>query len=185
MDNVFYEVEQGLSWEDCDEIIYAAKDLLAPSTILGKQIEDFRVADSVFLPDDPCIGLRSLKSLAAELTRLPESHQEQVHVVRYRAGGEYKGHYDFLQYLDDKSYLENGGDRYYTVLAYLNDNYKGGRTVFPRREISVKPELGKVIVWKNLFDDFTADETSFHAGYPVTEGEKWIAVIWVRQSKRY
>jgi prolyl 4-hydroxylase len=180
----FFEVEDGLKFQDCNELIDAAKSKLKPASILGEQIDDFRVADSVFLSNGCCIGANIFQSVASELTGLPITHQEMIHVVRYRAGGEYKGHYDFLQYLEDKSYLDNGGDRYFTVLAYLNDNYKGGRTVFPRRQVSVKPELGKIIVWKNLHDDFTADESSFHAGYPVTEGEKWIAVIWVRQNKR-
>jgi prolyl 4-hydroxylase len=47
----------------------------------------------------------------------------------------------------------------------------------------VKPEMGKLLVWKNLNDDLSINLNSLHAGLPVTLGEKWICIIWVRERK--
>jgi prolyl 4-hydroxylase len=47
----------------------------------------------------------------------------------------------------------------------------------------VTPEMGKLVVWKNLNDDMSINLNSLHAGLPVTEGEKWICIIWVRERK--
>lgn len=45
--------------------------------------------------------------------------------------------------------------------------------------------------YNSLIDNFTfwgetpmiADYDSLHAGMPVTSGEKWIAIVWVREKK--
>jgi prolyl 4-hydroxylase len=178
----FFEIENSFKEEYCDELITISKEILEPTSIIGEPIEGYRVADGIFLPSsNSSESVSAFRSLASQLTKMPVSHQEDVHIVRYKTGGEYKGHYDFFQYAEDKSHMTKGGDRYFTVLTYLNDNFKGGRTVFPKKQVSVKPVKGKTIVWKNLFDNFQPDESSYHAGFPVTEGEKWIAIIWVRQ----
>jgi len=182
MNTSFLELENSLDLSYCDDLVEIAKNILHPAKIIGEQIEGYRTADSVFLPPTNIAeSVCAFRDFASKITNFPISHQEDVHIVRYKTGGEYKVHYDFLQHLEDKSHIRDGGDRYFTVLLYLNDNFKGGRTVFPVKQISVKPKKGKAIVWKNLFDNFQPDESSYHAGFPVTEGEKWIGVIWVRQ----
>ena len=82
-------------------------------------------------------------------------------------------------------YVKTGGNRTHTALFYLNDDFEGGETEFPKLDIKVKPELGKLLLWTNMNDDGTLDYDSLHAGLPVIEGEKWILVIWVREQKFY
>ncbi|XP_071505461.1 transmembrane prolyl 4-hydroxylase-like [Diadema antillarum] len=101
--------------------------------------------------------------------------------------------------------------RYATILYYLNDVEEGGETAFPvadmknnskefisslpydaydlssscRRNLAVKPETGKAVLWYNhLVDDDTGwmgnrDGFSLHGGCEVTKGIKWIANNWI------
>ena len=38
-------------------------------------------------------------------------------------------------------------------------------------------------MWTNLNENGSLDYDSKHAGLPVLSGEKWIAIVWVRQNK--
>ena len=53
---------------------------------------------------------------------------EGLQVLRYTKTQKYEGHFD---YFFDKSSIQNGGNRYATVLTYLADTEEGGETVFP------------------------------------------------------
>ena len=82
-------------------------------------------------------------------------------------------------------YLENGGQRVITALAYLNNVDKGGETSFPSIGKLVSPEKGKIVVF-HLCRQGTYDSNpnAFHGALPVLEGEKWAFNLWFRQNKR-
>jgi prolyl 4-hydroxylase len=65
----------------------------------------------------------------------------------------------------------------------LNEGFEGGETKFVKKNISIKASVGNMLVWSNLkeSDLETLDYESKHAGLPVISGEKWIAIVWVRQ----
>jgi len=118
------------------------------------------------------------------LTNMPAAHQEQLQVVHYDVGGKFTPHYDAC---DDKPEVcarldENGGQRYATLLIYLNDGFEGGGTNFPKIGKSVVPEKGKAVLFFNVSDDESRAiiPESMHEGAPVTRGEKWVANKWVR-----
>jgi prolyl 4-hydroxylase len=76
--------------------------------------------------------------------------------------------------------------RFATILLYLNDDMKGGETSFPRwlnadtnAPLKVKPEKGKAILFYNLLPDGNYDERSQHAALPVTQGDKYLANLWI------
>jgi prolyl 4-hydroxylase len=126
-----------------------------------------------------------IKKLVVEKTNLPLENQEAIHIVKYEIGGQYKLHHDFFHPNTDyyESCIKQGGQRAYSCLIYLNDNFTGGETDFPKVNKTVIPELGKLIVWDNLKEDGSLDYDSFHAGLPVIEGQKWICIVWVRENK--
>ena len=69
---------------------------------------------------------------------------------------------------------------------YLNDEYRGGPTWFPRVRQRFKPEKGKALLFSNLTPDGKArDRLAIHAGAPVTQREKWISNQWIRQHDRH
>ena len=82
-------------------------------------------------------------------------------IVRYRKGGRYVAHADAgVEY----------GDRYFSVVCYLNDDFTGGHTAFPSLEYSTKPITGKAIIFPSRY---------LHCAEPVTSGEKFIFLTWV------
>jgi hypothetical protein len=78
--------------------------------------------------------------------------------------------------------MQSGGQRVYSCLFYLNDDFTGGETEFVNRDIKIKPKTGRLLIWKNIKEDGSLDYDSFHAGLPVISGTKWIAIIWVREN---
>jgi hypothetical protein len=64
----------------------------------------------------------------------------------------------------------------------LNDDFTGGETEFPKKDTSVTPQTGRLLIWRNLNEDGTLDYDSLHAGLPVLSGEKNIAIVWVREN---
>jgi Uncharacterized iron-regulated protein len=84
-----------------------------------------------------------------------------THIVRYVTGGFYVSHAD--------AGLDRN-DRYFTVLCYLNDDYRGGYTSFPTMNFSVVPQRGKAIVFPSTY---------IHRAEPVLEGTKYIMVSWL------
>ena len=65
----------------------------------------------------------------------------------------------------------------------MNDNFTGGETEFPKRNIQAKPKIGKAVLFFNLNDDNTnRRDKSFHAGLPPNTGEKWMCNKWIRMN---
>lgn len=170
--------------QECDELILLAKNKLTIATTLGKNLENYRTAENTWLFEKNELTDK-IKNIVSEKTKLPIENQEQVHIVKYKIGGEYKTHDDFFHPNTDyyDSEIKRGGQRKYSCLFYLNDDFIGGETDFPKLNYKIKPELGKLIVWKNVNDDKTLNYNSSHSGLPVIRGEKWICVIWVRENK--
>ena len=65
-----------------------------------------------------------------------------------------------------------------TFLIYLNDDYTGGETVFPRINKVIPPEKGKAIIFYNTDVKGNKIDDSEHRGNHVT-GTKWICTKWV------
>jgi prolyl 4-hydroxylase len=178
------EFKNILSIDECDELINISKDKLSEATTLGTQIKNYRTAETTWLFEKTDLS-EKIKNIVSEKTDLPIENQEQIHIVKYNIGGEYKEHHDFFHPSTDyyKAHTERGGQRVYSCLFYLNDDFEGGETNFPKVNYKVKPELGKLVIWKNLNDDLSINPNSLHSGLPVTNGEKWICIIWVRENK--
>jgi prolyl 4-hydroxylase len=173
-----------LAQADCDAIIAAAQNKLDPSGLLGAQRENYRTSSGAWLgPNDAPEALRTLRALVIEVTGLPPENQESIQVLRYEKGQEYREHQDFwhpgTDYYDEQ--MARGGQRAWTVMVYLNTVPEGGGTRFPRLGIDVLPETGKLLAWRNTLDD-ELNYDSLHAGLPVDEGVKWVAVTWVRET---
>jgi hypothetical protein len=71
------------------------------------------------------------------------------------------------------------GDRVVTFLVYLNDDYQGGETAFPRLDVSHKGDRGEGLFFVNS-EHGRADTRTLHAGRTPLGGEKWIVSQFVR-----
>lgn len=119
---------------------------------------------------------------------MPIRNAEQYQVVYYKAGAEYKPHYDSFDYdaEEGKKNWEPGGQRMLTALAYLNDVDEGGGTGFPNLGVEIEAKKGDVLVFHNTPPDSNKiHPKSLHAGLPVIAGEKWAINLWFRERLRY
>lgn len=98
---------------------------------------------------------------------------EPLNVLRYAPGQQYKPHHDGTG-------SDNVSVRYLTALIWLNDQFEGGETDFPKINVRVRGSVGDMLVFRNVRDNGEFDERMIHAGLPVTEGVKWMASRWIR-----
>ena len=117
--------------------------------------------------------LQEILRTIGEATDTAPDQGEPLSILRYPAGGEYKKHYD--AYGGDWK----GTQRLYTALIWLNDDFVGGETHFPRLDMKVRGKAGDMLVFSNLLPNGMRDDRMEHAGLPVTRGEKWLASRWI------
>lgn len=193
MQPVVAEFHNVLTADECDTIVNFAKKNLYELTVIGKESENgtkFRIGNGTWI-ENPIIFQNNidlnlkLKRITSKLTGMPIENQELVHVVHYGIGGEYKEHHDFFHANQPEYELHTnrGGQRVYSALFYLNDDFTGGETKFTKKDVCIKPKKGKLLLWSNVNFNGTLDYDSCHAGLPVMSGEKYIAIIWVRQKR--
>ena len=117
---------------------------------------------------------------------LLEPHSEQYQVAFYKLGGHYLPHLDHWSNnsaeIDD--YMGPEGNRLATLLMYLSDVEKGGRTIFKKLNISVTPQARTALFWFNLHPNGTGDDRTLHGACPVLEGTKWAINKWVREGNQ-
>jgi len=102
---------------------------------------------------------------------------ENYQIMNYGIGGKIGLHLDTF---DTQSELGIGGGRITTAMLYLSDVEAGGRTIFPKLGISVRPEAGSLLYWHLRRTDGSTDSRMNHLGCPVLFGDKWIGNKWVR-----
>ena len=177
-----------LSAEECAHLIERAEPLLRKSHVIldgerGVDARD-RASGTAFIPQAGDRMIRDIKQRIAKLSEIPVENQEQIQVTHYFAGERFDSHFDSLR--SAKQDPGPAGDRHCTVIIYLNDDFEGGVTVFPRVRRRVKPELGKAILFHNLTTDGKSwDRSALHHAEPVTSGEKWLSNQWIRQNRRH
>jgi len=179
-----------LSEEECDHIITLSKPFLQRSTVVDNnseqsKVDDVRTSQGMFFPgnmNDPIID--NIEERISLLTLIPRENGENIQVLHYTQGGEYKPHHD---YFDDRTvggnaHYKRGGQRVASFLMYLNTPEEGGETIFPTANLSVTPKKGDALLFFDCNLDGTTDPMTLHGGSPVTKGEKWLATKWLRQN---
>lgn len=67
-----------------------------------------------------------------------------------------------------------------SCLLYLNDDFTGGETTFPKLNTTVEPKQGTMLVWLNgKLSDGSIDDQVVHAGKPVETNEKFCCNFWI------
>lgn len=160
------EYENFLTPNECQSLIgFGESSNLMPGTTGGTKA-GYRKAKVNWLEENEIV--KKIKTGVAKLSGVDVEKQERLHFVRYVEGGEYKEHTD-------------GEFRQKTALVYLNTGFRGGETVFSKLNRTIKPEIGKLVIWDNIDENGKEDPMSYHAGLPVEVGTKYIAVIWIKK----
>ena len=113
---------------------------------------------------------------------VPVDNLEGPTVLHYAVGEQITDHTDFLNprmanYAEE---LATRGERCFTLLTYLNDDYEGGETDFPVLGVRHKARRGDGLLFANALASGERDPRSRHAGWPPTRGEKWVLSQFVR-----
>jgi hypothetical protein len=128
-----------------------------------------------------------VQSRMAACLGLPFRHFEALTVLHYDAGEENAEHFDFVDpnVPDYERHLRERGQRVVTFLVYLNDDYRGGETEFPRLGVSHKGSGGEGFFFVNAFADGRPDLRTLHAGRAPSSGEKWIVSQFIKNQPAF
>jgi predicted 2-oxoglutarate/Fe(II)-dependent dioxygenase YbiX len=102
--------------------------------------------------------------------------REPSQILHYGPGGHYIPHVDAeTLYKDDigLDMWEKTLDRDLSVVYFLNDDFVGGELVFPQMNLSIKPAAGTLVC-------FPSDHNYVHGVNPVTTGQRYTIVTWMR-----
>lgn len=163
---------------ECLYVSLLAEPLLQPSVVVhprtGEMMRDpirsSTAAVFPFLSED--LVLHALNRRIAAATRTTYEQGEPLQVLSYHPGQEYKLHSDALPH--------DPNPRITTLLVYLNQDYRGGETEFPRAGIRFRGRPGDALVFGSVNHDGRPDPAAWHAGLPVAAGRKLILSKWIR-----
>lgn len=180
-----------LTESECQQIIDMAKNRVARSQGWNTQdgtesVSEYRTSEHMFIMKGETPLIQGIEQRVAYHTGFPAINQESIQVVHYEPGKYYKVHWDYFdpKWGGSAKAFARGGNRAITFMIYLNTipEGEGGETYFNRAGVGVKPDVGKALMWYNLFPNRAVDISSSHEGRPPKEGyEKWIATIWIRE----
>jgi hypothetical protein len=100
--------------------------------------------------DSPIV--RRVRERVFDLVKMPEELGEAMQLVHYNTTQHYLGHHDYAHKWEsvNSPYVQAGGNRFITVIFYLNDVEEGGYTMFPFANSTNRPQLdenGKERIW--------------------------------------
>lgn len=128
------------------------------------------------------IVLVFLHARMAHSMGLPMQLFEPTMLLHYAPGEQFRPHFDYLD--PEKpglaAEIEQGGQRIVTFLVYLNQEFDGGETAFPRLDFKFKGNTGDALAFANVDPSGAPDPRTLHAGLAPTSGEKWLLSQWIR-----
>ena len=179
-----------LTHEECKDIVNLAQPRLLTSTVVNTvtgamEQHTARSSQGTYFARGQTATISQIEQRIAAITNWPVDHGEGLQVLNYQINGEYRRHFDYFDPALPGSniHLARGGQRFATMIMYLNTPTAGGTTDFPRLDISVPAIQGAAVFFANVDDNLTVGPRSEHAGMPVLAGEKWIATKWLRANK--
>ena len=177
-----YTFPKAITVEQCKKLCREALPQLHQSTVYSEAnvvagLSKERISMTATLINHDTLLLRNM---ASQLTGMPLSHIENLQVTRYKKDGKFDYHYD----TDPKQKNQASWSRIATLMIYLNEDFVGGETEFPKIQTSFIPETGKAILfWSVINGELIKD--SMHKGCEIISGEKWIANIWIHSEPFY
>ena len=178
-----FKVANFLSEKECDHIVERAKRTIKRSTTSGF-VSNTRTSSNTWARRESSPAMDTVFRRIADVLRIDGDimhHSaggvaENMQVVHYGVGQEYRPHFDW--WVGDTPH-----SRFATVLMYLNEqkhDKAGGETTFPHLgPMDVHGGKGTAVIFYSLLEDGNADVMSLHGALPVHDGEKWLSNVWV------
>lgn len=189
------EIFDFMTPEECDGFLEEIKRLgiMKPAPTIhddyktgekSEKITDYRTNEFGFVRYSDSPMAREFLIRASQALQIHWSQAENLQIVHYQKGQEYKAHKDAFDLrskrMDGNTPAEKG-NRVATALMYLNDDFEGGGTTFNWFNRTITPEKGKLVVFSDTYiGTQVPDPNSMHAAEPVVTGEKWAVNLWFR-----
>jgi len=156
-------------------------------TDFTKIYEEARTSYSAFLHRGEDEVVRRIEKRVAKFLNTTTDNMENLQLLRYHKGQEFKGHFDF--FTNEFLLKNNHSQRKYTFLLYLNDvpSSYGGGTSFTNLKMTVQPKKGGALYFHNMKEDGTGNVNTMHSGDKILQDdfEKWAINIWIRNTTYY
>lgn len=174
-----------LNAAECDAIIDAAQDKFARSAVLGGEPEsEVRTSQTAWLNETNASAeawriVQKLRDAASAVLGVTDpSKFEDLQVVRYAPGQQYKAHFDSaVKYAGHAEKIR----RRATLIVYLNEDFTGGETAFPKLDVRIKPRKGKGALFYNMDARGEEHAMSLHESVPVKRGIKYATQLWIKE----
>ncbi len=175
-----------LSGDECDALIAAAaprmsRSLTVQTSTGGEELNADRTSNGMFFRRGENAVVAAVENRIARLLSWPLVNGEGLQVLHYRAGAQYRPHYDYFDPAEPgtASIVQRGGQRVATVVIYLNEPTRGGNTTFPDAGLEVAAKRGHAVFF--AYDHPHPGTKALHGGAPVLSGDKWVATKWLRE----
>lgn len=171
-----------------DYVMLAARPHLKPATVndaeRGMEVQDASRTNNFmgfFLLEGDAV-IQSLNRRIARASGTPVENGEVLGVLHYRPGQTYMSHHDYFDpdFPVHKQDMEAHGQRAWTFLVYLNEEFAGGETRFDELDLTFKGRRGEALLFRNVTETGDIEPLTRHTGLPPTSGEKWIISKWIR-----
>lgn len=173
----------------CAHVIDRARPKLKPAQVNDYQTGKLKLdamrtnTGAVFSVIETDFVLQAVRARIAHTAGRPAENLEPLEVLHYDVGQRFKPHIDFY-HPDLPRFAEiigAKGQRTNTCLVYLNDDYDGGETDFPKIGLKFRGRAGEAIFFDNVDGEGRGDMKTLHEGMPPTRGEKWLLSQWIRE----
>ena len=149
-------IEQFMSAAECEWLIQRGRPGLARAMVyrgsFTPQAADTRTnTETSFTIFNADVMLNLLRERMSSATRAATSFFEVTKLLHYEPGQQFALHADFLQPNTPElvQEIQLRGQRAATFLTYLNDDYEGGETEFPRIQFRFKGKRGDALLFSN------------------------------------
>ncbi len=181
-------IEGFASREECAWLIERARGSLRRAQIYRKDGPGFVEAGTRTNSEaDYTIGnadlvLRLVIERIATAVGVSAAMFEVAKLLHYEPGQYFAPHCDFQAPTTPALAQEvaRRGQRVATALVYLNDDYTGGETEFPRIGLRHRAAAGDALLFWNVQPSGALDYDTLHAGLAPTQGVKWVLSQWIR-----
>jgi hypothetical protein len=174
--------------EECTWLIDAARAGLRRALIYRKDVVGHVPSESrTNTESDYTIGRadvvqRLIRTRLAAAAGADPRCFEIAKLLCYQPGQHFSAHCDFQDPIMPglAEEVRRHGQRVATALLYLNDDFEGGETDFPRIGLRHRGARGDLLMFDNVLPSGTPDYDTLHAGLPPTRGVKWVYSQWIR-----
>jgi prolyl 4-hydroxylase len=178
---------------ECQWLITGSASRLAPAKVYDRRRDGSHVvqdrsntcAEYSLLETDLVLVL--LRARISHTIGIPSPCFEPLSVLHYSVGQEFTRHVDYLdsEQAGMAAEIATRGQRVATFLVYLNEDYEGGETEFPRLPLRFRGRTGDALMFFNVGPNASPDPRTLHAGLPPRSGEKWLLSQWIRDKPQH